>query len=408
MKHIQSRLLQSPTNRIKKSYQAVVVIAIISTIFIMGCTRYDAVRIVRIATSRDISSAAQVAAKGKAIQYVSNPKALGNDIKSLKKLIKELTKAIGGNWGNDEIILPSPKKYVKYTQNYKSRAMVDFDNGIVTVETVDTQSPLKSLREAIIITLLTPNDPRAVDLYSSKAIELGSTPFLLGEVLDFDGKPIRWNWRAERFADTLLKKDLHKRNGNGKKQIHYVTIPMVQDHLYVRAAKYKTLVKTSAKHFKVSPNLIYAIMKVESDFNPFAISHAMAVGLMQVVPKTAGSDVYAMLHGKKGKPTPKSLLDPKTNITYGTGYLHMLQNRFLAGISDPVSREYCVIAAYNGGPGAVLRIFDNNKKKAARKINAMGPMRVYNQLEKKLPRYETRRYLVKVLHAKKDFINNTL
>lgn len=380
--------------------------AIVTVFFLTGCTRYDAVRIARIAASRDIGAAAQSAATSKAVHYATNPQSLGRDLKSFKNILEKFIKTIGGSWGEDEVVLPAPKRYVKYTQNYQSRAMVDFDRGTVTVETVDTQKPLKSLREAIVITLLTPSDPRAVDLYSSAPVELGETPFLLGEVLDYDSKPLRWEWRASRFADALIKTKLSKRTGEKGKVIRYVTIPMVRDHLHVRAAKYKNMVAASSRRFKVSRNLIYAIMKVESDFNPFAISQAMAVGLMQVVPKTAGSDVYSMLHGKKGNPSSNSLLDPATNITYGTGYLHMLQYRLLSEISDPVSREYCVIAGYNGGPGAVLRTFDRNRKKAAQTINAMGPMSVYDRLQKKLPHDETRRYLVKVLNAKKQFVNN--
>lgn len=381
--------------------------AIAAMFFLTGCTRYDAVRIARIAASRDIGAAAQSAAASKAAHYAVNPQALGNDLKSFKKILEKFIQAIGGNWGEDEVVLPAPKRYVKYTQNYQSRAMVDFDKGVVTVETVDTTRPLESLREAIVITLLTPNDPRAVDLYSSAPVTLGETPFLLGEVVDYDSKPVRWEWRASRFAEALVKTKLAKRAGKKGTTIHYVTIPMVRDHLHVRAAKYRNLVDTSSRRFQVSSNLIYAIMKVESDFNPFAVSHAMAIGLMQVVPKTAGSDVYSMLHGKKGRPSSNSLLDPATNITYGTGYLHMLQYRLLSGITDPVSREYCVIAGYNGGPGAVLRTFNRDREKAARTINALGPMRVYERLRQNLPHDETRRYLAKVLNAKKQFVNNT-
>ena len=180
---------------------------------------------------------------------------------------------------------------------------------------------------------------------------------------------------------------------------------MVRDHLNIRAGKYRNLVTDAATRFNVSKNLIYAIMQVESDFNPFAISSAMAVGLMQVVPSTAGSDVYTYLHDKQGQPSRDDLFRPATNITYGTAYLHLLQTRFLADINDPVSREYCMIAGYNGGAGSVLRTFDKNKKRAASTINSLPPAKVYDTLRSKLPHDETKRYLGKVLEAKKQFVN---
>ncbi|WP_319585175.1 murein transglycosylase domain-containing protein [uncultured Pseudodesulfovibrio sp.] len=369
-----------------------------------SCSRYDAVRIARAAATGNPAAAAEALARDKAISYATNPAAIGNDLKNFKELLETFVKAVTGVWGEDDARLPAPKQYVKYTDNYLSRASVDFDTGVIVVETVADKEPLKSLRNAIITTLLTPGDPRAVDLYSAKTIKLGDTPFLLGEVKDADGKNIRWEWRAGRYADHLIEHDLTTRSVKGK-TARSVTFHMVKDHLSVRAAKYRELVQGTASRFEISPNLVYAIMMVESDFNPFAVSSASAVGLMQVVPSTAGSDVYRFLHGKTGQPSRKDLFEPPTNITYGTAYLHLLDSRFLGDIANPVSREYCVIAGYNGGAGGVLKTFDRDKGRAARKINALQPAEVYDKLRKDLPFAETRRYLGKVLEAKKQFVN---
>jgi membrane-bound lytic murein transglycosylase C len=369
-----------------------------------SCSRYDAVRLARAAASGNPAAAAEALARDKAIGYASNPAAIGNDLKNFKELLETFVKTVTGVWGKDDVRLPAPKEYVKYTDNYLSRASVDFDTGVITVETVAEKAPLKSLRNAIVTTLLTPGDPRAVDLYSAKTVKLGDTPFLFGEVKDTDGKNIRWEWRAERYADHLIQNGLDTRMVKGK-TARSVTFHMVRDHLSVRAAKYRELVRATADRFPISRNLVYAIMKVESDFNPFAVSSASAVGLMQVVPSTAGSDVYRFLHGKAGRPTREHLFEPPTNITYGTAYLHLLDSRYLDGIQNPVSREYCVIAGYNGGAGGVLKTFDRDKNRAAGKINAMQPAQVYAALRKDLPFAETRRYLGKVLEAKKQFVN---
>jgi len=379
-------------------------IALLALSLLGSCSRYDAVRIARAAATGSPAAAAEALARDKAMGYAMNPRALQTDLKNFQKVVNDFIDAVRGVWGKADTRVPEPKTYVKYTHNYLSRASVDFDAGVITVETVDQENPLESLRSAIVTTLLTPGDPRGVDMYSASPVKLGDTPFLMGEVKDQDGKDIRWAWRAERFADHLIATAMATRTVNGR-EARYVTIPMVRDHLDIRARKYRELVEAAAGRFGVSRNLIYAIMQVESDFNPFAVSSAMAIGLMQVVQKTAGSDVYRFLHGKDGAPTRETLFNPPDNITYGTAYLHLLDTRFLDGIADPVSREYCVIAGYNGGAGAVLRTFDRDKTRAAKAINRQTPGQVYAALRSGLPQDETKRYLGKVLEAKKHFVN---
>ena len=376
-----------------------------AALLIVSCTATDAVRIARIA-SGDPYAAGEMA-RSKAAHYAANPTALPADIKRFESSLKKLVDAVSGVWGREETRTPEPKQYVKYTQNYLSRAQVDFDRGVVTVETLDTKNPHASLRAAIVTTLLTPRDPRAVDLYSAEPVPLGDTPFLLNEVRDMDGKSIRWGWRAEQFADALLATRLKTRtvNGpNGPVTARYVTIDMVPDHLHIRAAKYRPLVEQYARRFGISPSLVFAVIQVESDFNPFAINSVPAVGLMQVVPTTAGADTYAFLNGRSGTPDKDKLFVPETNILYGTAYLHLISTRYLAGIDDPSKLEYCSISAYNGGAGAVLRTFAQDRDRAMRRINALSVAQVYDKLRSGLPHEETRRYLLKVVGAKRNYV----
>ncbi len=394
--------MSSSVKVLQRSKQAISLIMLLA--LLMSCSRYDAARLARAAATGDPIAAAEALARDKALGYATNPNALAGDLNQFKQLVDDFIDAIASVWGEDDIRIPQPKEYVKYTHNYLSRASVDFDTGLITVETVDQNKPLTSLKSAIVTTLLTPGDPRAVDLYSAKTVKLGETPFLLGEVKDNQNKDIRWAWRAEKFADHLIDNSLKTRKIKGK-TARYVTFPMIRDHLDIRARKYKTMVEAASKRFSISKNLIYAIMKVESDFNPFAVSSAMAIGLMQVVPRTAGADVYQFLHGKTGTPSRESLHTPSTNITYGTAYLHLLDTRFLGSITDPISREYCIISGYNGGAGSVLRTFNKDRKPAAKRINSLPPDEVYDTLRAHLPYQETRRYLGKVLEAKKHFVN---
>ncbi|NJB67337.1 membrane-bound lytic murein transglycosylase C [Desulfobaculum xiamenense] len=357
----------------------------------------------RIAATGDVAAAQSMAAH-KAARYATNPKALEADIAAFSRRLAAFRKAIDDIWGPDERREPTPRTYVKYSEGYKARALVDFDAGTVIVETLDRENPRESLRQAVVTTLLAPGDPRAVDLYSASEIRFGDTPFLYNEVLDVDGKPIRWQWRAERFAERLLEKGVVTRSIGKGRTATRVSFPLVRDHLHIRARKYAELVAAQSKRFGVSRNLVYAVIKTESDFNPFATSPAPAFGLMQIVPKSAGAEVNRMLNGSPQPPSREFLFEAANNIRYGTAYLHILDTRHLARIENPISREYCVIAAYNTGAGNVLRSFSANRDTAVARINALTPAQVFDTLRAKLPYAETRRYLMKVLDAKKLFV----
>jgi membrane-bound lytic murein transglycosylase C len=367
-----------------------------------SCSTQDAVNIARVASGD--TGAAVGMARSKAIRYATTPSAIEADYKRFKSIIATFRKAVTGSWGKADAREPQPKQYVKYTQNYLSRASVDFEEGRIVVETLDQNAPVKSLREAIVTTLLTPYDPRAVDMYSSGPVKLGGTPFLLGEVKDGRGQDIRTEAQAEAFARQLLAEGpLERPAAVPGKTVRFVVIPMTRGHMLVRAVKFKPLVEAASRRFGISRTLIYAIIRVESDFNPYAINAIPAVGLMQVVPQTAGADVHQYLTKGRGEPSKAFLFEPQNNITYGTTYLHLLFTRHLPGVADPVSREYCVIASYNGGSGALLKTFDPNRARALAAINSRPPTAVYDTITRRHAAEETRQYLKKVLEAKKQF-----
>ena len=379
------------------------------TLLLPACSATD---VISIATSRDPSTALSSLAKNRGESYKRNPVRLVSDIRQLQrdynKLQAFLRGEAGKEWGSREVVTPSNTRYVKYTQNYKSRAIVAFDKGEVTVETLDQQQPASSLKNAIITTLLTPDDPRGVDLYSASTIKLSGRPYLYGLVLDHHGRSIDTPARAEAYADYLLRQKRRQRplaSGKGDKSIHYVRLKMVNDYQNRQARRYRAQVDKYAKKYGVSKSLIYAIMKTESAFNPFAVSAAPAYGLMQLVPTTAGRDAFREVEGYDHTPSKEYLLIAENNIELGTAYLQILDRRYLAGIHDPLSREYCIISAYNGGAGNVFNLFAKDRKAAARRINSLSPADVYRKLRDKHPRDETRRYLVKVLDARKEFVN---
>lgn len=164
-----------------------------------------------------------------------------------------------------------------------------------------------------------------------------------------------------------------------------------------KSGQYMDLISQASKRFGLSPQLIYAIMRTESAFNPFAVSNAGAMGLMQLVPGTAGNEVHAYLTGKAGRPTTKMLFNPESNIEYGSAYLHLLATRYFAAVSDRASRELCMIAAYNAGPRAVFKVFGSTLEAAVNTINAQTPDQLFRTLSRKMPAEETRQYIGKVL-----------
>jgi membrane-bound lytic murein transglycosylase C len=323
--------------------------------------------------------------------------------KQFTKLLKHFVKEIEKSWGKSAP-KATPKEYVKYTQNYKSMAKVDFDNNLITVQTIDKNAPKSSLQKAIVTTLLTPYDPRGVELYSSKEVKLNGVPYLYKEVKDHQNKYIRYQWRANQYAKYLLKNRLKIKKLNGKK-VYYVTIPMLKNSDNVRSHKYSDIVAKYSRKYGISKSLIYAIIKTESNFNPYAVSHIPAYGLMQIVPTSAGRDSYQYIYNKKGTPSREFLFNADNNIKFGVAYLDILDSRYLKSIKNKTTREYCVISAYNTGSGNVLKTFDTNRNRAFYKINKMSPSQVYNKLRSSLPYSETRNYLLKVTKAKREYTN---
>lgn len=306
-------------------------------------------------------------------------------------------------WGMNEVLTAGPKDYVKYTNKYKTRSHINFSTGTIIIETISGNNPATYLRQGIISTLLMGNDPCTINLYSDadNIIPISKEPFLYGQVLDNTGEPIRWQWRAARFADNLLQTRLQTRT-TGLRQIWSITIQLVPHHMDKRAHKYLGMIWKASQQYGVDQSLILAIMQTESSFNPYAVSHANALGLMQVVQHSAGRDVFKM-KGKWGQPSRSYLFDPENNIDIGTAYLAMLQNSYLSCIINPTSRRYAVITAYNGGAGSVLRVFSRDPNRAFQIINSMQPDDVYEALYTRHPSSESRCYLYKVNTLQKNY-----
>ncbi len=366
-------------------------------------------QIIDIATADDPKQALRRAAENRVEAYKYNPRLLLSDLRKVRaeydRLMGNVQKQSGAQWGQKESrILPSRTRYVKYTENYKNR-------GSILIEHLDEAHVQEKLRNAVVVALLTPSDPGAVDLFSDKDVSLNGTPYLEQMVADQNGNLLKSRADVERYADYLVANKLRSRSidANGThKNVSYVSFNMVNSHLDKRALQYAATVRHHAEHTRVSRSLIYAVIKTESAFNPYAVSSAPAYGMMQLVPSSGGREAYRKAKGEDVMPSKEYLFDANNNIELGSTYLGvLLQDSPLREIQNPVSREYCAIAAYNTGPSNVFRAFSQAKNSrdrqydAINKINAMKPEQVYNTLRTRLPYEETRGYVVKVVEAKK-------
>ena len=104
-----------------------------------------------------------------------------------------------------------------------------------------------------------------------------------------------------------------------------------------RQSEYDAIINNLALSYNLEPAFIKAVVHVESAFNPSAVSHAGAMGLMQLMPNTA--KLYNLQPHQ---------FDPKKNLMAGIRHMHILMNRY--GEDKKLS-----LAAYNAGEGAVSK-----------------------------------------------------
>lgn len=374
-------------------------------------------QMINVATAKDPAAALKGMAERRANAYKYNPELILSDMKKVKadynRLIGNVQKQSGAKWGKREsAVLPSRTRYVKYTENYKNRVVVDYDAGTILIEQLDEAQAKEKLRNAAVVALLTPDDPGAVDLFSDKEIPVGGKPYLQDLVVDQDDVVLKTREDINRYADYLVTSQLHSRtiDANGeRKNVLYVQMRMVNAHLDKRALEYAATVRKFSDDTQVSRSLIFAIIRIESSFNPYAVSSVPAYGMMQLVPSSGGREAYRKAKGEDAMPDKEYLFNAGNNIELGATYLGILLNDSpLHQIRNAVSREYCAIAAYNTGPGNVYRAFSKLNGKARQeealdKINSMRPEEVYETLRTRLPYEETRGYIVNAVAAKKRY-----
>ena len=289
------------------------------------------------------------------------------------------------------IILNSKNNWVKYNPKANTKSEVDFENGTITLEVVVEDSKVDKAT-SLEIAEITKSSMK------SQLAGLMATGVLDRQIADNNNAAIS-NKQAVNFLNrdlannlTVNRKIVIGKDGVKRRIVQY-KFNMIQDHVLIRAENYLTTVSKYAREKKLDPALILAIIHTESHFNPLAVSHCHAYGLMQIIPRFAGLEANRIL-GRNFIPDKKALLDPATNIQMGCVYFSRLVYRYFSNYEYPANL-YFSIAGYNWGTRMVKQRIIKQYLPDTRDGD-----HVYLTLKKHSPN-ETKLYLEKVLLRKK-------
>ncbi len=326
-----------------------------------------------------------------------------------QKAFEEFKKEIEKKWGAQNFLSSDSVTWVEYQDNNESRSSVNFKEGMATVEVIldadeseDREAIQKKMQKAIETLAVSKGkveDAEAEDLPEN---QLSEEAILKNQLADEDGNKIDES-NIDEFAKKIVEQkeiatqEIKGTDGEARVMLS-ITIPLAPDYLKVRAEKLLPLVTKYAYQYRIEPELILGIIHIESYFNPKAISHANAVGLMQLVPSSGGLDSYEYVYGESKVPSLEFLYKPENNIHLGTAYLQKLMEVYFKNITDQKNKLYCSIASYNTGVGNLCYAVTKTTKitPSVKEINKMKPQDTYDYLVLNLKYEEARNYLKKV------------
>jgi soluble lytic murein transglycosylase-like protein len=160
---------------------------------------------------------------------------------------------------------------------------------------------------------------------------------LVGEAGSASVKGLKDTIQARMGADGVLEltSRAKPRRAAGARSLP-VAMPQPDRNVSAAAASYDPYILEAARLYHIPEALIRAVIQVESNFDPRAVSPANAHGLMQMIPETAERMMVT------------DAFDPRQNILGGTRYLRILANTFNGDL-------HLTLAGYNAGEGAVAK-----------------------------------------------------
>ncbi len=138
------------------------------------------------------------------------------------------------------------------------------------------------------------------------------------------------------FPSPLASLDAYVAAASQKTDLAPAAVTVAREKNYPPRTEMTDIAERAAERYGVSPALVKAVIKAESNFNPTVVSHAGAQGLMQLMPGTA-QDL--------GVSDP---FDAEQNVMGGTRYLKQLLSKYDGDLDK-------TLAAYNWGMGNVDR-----------------------------------------------------
>ena len=263
----------------------------------------------------------------------------------------QIERRIRQKW--DDFVRSTNKDWVAYNDSFDSRSRVDFEKGKIRVEAVVLEDDPVQRNNAVrqlkkqVQTLFEAEDGKGGKILDT-------------QVADRKGDPVDADSAANYFDQelkskvTVEPKPYVAHDGRSRRK-YAVQMDLVPEHIRVRAQGYIPAVTANAKRFRLNPQLIMAVIHTESFFNPRAVSHAGAVGLMQIIPKYAGRDAYQFLYGQDQLITDQYLYDPLKNIEMGCAYLHLLKYQHFKDVNEELKNRYVSICGYNWGPTSMRK-----------------------------------------------------
>ena len=304
-----------------------------------------------------------------------------------RRELQELKRRIDLLWG-EAGGTSTKKNWIDYNDNFSVRSNIDFKNGTIEIDALvplNVSNPYERAKQKI--------SDKMVTSFMAKGIEQRG-------ILTNQLKTSKGLYVTNKNLKNYIQSDLFPKidkvptsiiGNDGNTRLRFgAQFSLVPGHLRIRAEKYRNTVQANANRFSLEPQLIMAVIHTESYFNPFAISHAGAYGLMQVIPRYAGREAYQFVFREDRIITPQYLYQPTNNIDLGSAYLYLLYNKHFADIQGGDKRLYLTICGYNWGPTAIRQKIIQRYQ-----VSFMPSEKLYRLLRYRTPK-ETSDYLKRV------------
>ena len=322
-----------------------------------------------------------------------------------KKAFKDYSSNIKKNFPSVEIT--NKNLWVQYKNKYTQKMILDFANSklifqVVAFSEKHAQTQILKLYDdlyAFDIQKAFYNDlfERKITKNLDKVLELPNEgQKLLSDMITKE--------EYQRIREQLILKTFKKVKYNDK-LVYRVKINLPNTYNIQKAKLYKDYILAQSDKLNIEASLIYAIIDVNSGFNPLSKSPSPSFGLMQITPSKIGLVSYKQLTGYTKYLSSSYLFNTKNNIELGTTYLKILFYEELKDINNFKARWYCTIVGYKVGSTNLAKAFikNGNINDAIKVMNTMSSDQVYKRLMKKLPKAQTRKYFFKVNNLIKHY-----